>query len=461
MPTARIRRPLLLICACAAAFVAAHLVHPAVAWAHARLKKSEPSAGSVLRKPPHELRFWFTEKPERALTKVSLADSAGHPIAVEAAAADTAGPMTVRIPITGALSSGRYTVKWSTVAVDGHPLSGTFTFRLALAEAVAPPVVASEEKAPDVTVLDSAIAPSPAPNANTISAIIARTVSYAALITVIGAVVFRFAILPRVGELDGEGRTDIAGATATLATVAAAVFTIAAVARLATQGSMIAQGVGQMRVVAMDTEWGAAWRVQVGAAVVAFIGFLLARSRIALGWGIALGGVLVLAVATAAGGHAVADADARTLAVATDAIHIMGAGGWIGSLLVLVTMGHRIASRGGEGRGRRVAALVNAFSPAALAFAGMLVVTGGVSAWLRLGTLAALWTSPYGVMLIRKLVMVGLVVLAGAYNWRRMRPTLGADDTIDKMHRSATIELALSAVVIIMTAVLVAMPTPV
>jgi copper transport protein len=449
-----------LICACAAAFAAAHLVHPAVAWAHARLKKSEPSAASRLKTPPREIRLWFTEKPEVALTKVSIADSAGHPVAVEAAATDTAGPMTVRVPIAGALTSGRYTVKWSTVAVDGHPLNGTFTFRLDLPGPVVSPV-SVEIKTPEEAHVDSAVKGDAGPSANSLSAIIARTVSFAALITLIGAVAFRFAVLPRVLGLGGDGHADLAGATATLASIATAVCIVGAVARLAVQGSMISPDAGEMRVVAMGTEWGAAWRVQVGAAVVAFIGFLLARSRIALGWGIALAGVLVLAVATAAGGHAVADADARTLAVATDAIHIMGAGGWIGSLLVLVTMGHRVASRGGEGRGRRVAALVNAFSPAALAFAGVLVVTGGVSAWLRLGTLAALWTSPYGVMLIRKLVMVGLVVLAGAYNWRRMRPTLGADDTIDKMHRSATIELALSAVVIIMTAVLVAMPTPV
>ena len=88
------------------------------------------------------------------------------------------------------------------------------------------------------------------------------------------------------------------------------------------------------------------------------------------------------------------------------------------------------------------------------------IAFGVVSAWLRLGTLSALWSSPYGQMLMRKLVILLGVALAGLYNWRRMRPALGTPDVARRFRRSATIELAFGVAVIVVTAFLVATPTP-
>lgn len=456
MPTVSARRSFLLICVCAAALGAAHLVRPTLAWAHARLKKSEPSAGSVSTTVPREIHLWFTEKPELALTKVSLADSAGRPVAVDAPVADKAGTMAVRVPITGALYTGRYMVTWSTAGVDGHPLQGTFGFRLALPGSVAAPAV---ESVPDVNVLDSVVVAKP--TVNSASAVAVRTLSFIALIAIIGAVAFRYAVLPRVATLSTCDQDTIGASAARTAAVAAAVFLVVAVVRLYLQGNMMSTGAGEMRVVAMDTEWGAAWRLQVGGAVLALIGFLIARSRVAVGWGVAAFGTLLLAVATSAGGHAAAAESARSLSLAADTVHIIGAGGWVGSLFYLVSVGLRWATTTADGRGRRVAALVAAFSPAALSFAAVLVVAGMVSAWLRLGSLTALWSSPYGVMLIRKLVMVAFVAGAGAFNWKRVLPMLGSDESVARITRSGTIELALGVVVVVMTAVLVGMPTPV
>ncbi|HSH46764.1 MAG TPA: CopD family protein, partial [Longimicrobiales bacterium] len=107
-----------------------------------------------------------------------------------------------------------------------------------------------------------------------------------------------------------------------------------------------------------------------------------------------------------------------------------------------------------------VAALVNAFSPIALVFAGLVVLTGALSAWLHLGTPSALWTSGYGRVLLAKLGAVGLVAAAGAYNWRRARPRLGDVPAARRLTRSATLELAIGALVLVITAVLVATPPP-
>jgi putative copper export protein len=115
---------------------------------------------------------------------------------------------------------------------------------------------------------------------------------------------------------------------------------------------------------------------------------------------------------------------------------------------------------GPERRGPAVAALVNAFSPTALAFAGVTALTGLFAAWLHVGRPAALWETGYGQTLLVKLAVLSLVAGTGAYNWRRVRPALGDDTGTARVRRSAAAELAVGAVVLLVTAVLVATPTP-
>ena len=55
-------------------------------------------------------------------------------------------------------------------------------------------------------------------------------------------------------------------------------------------------------------------------------------------------------------------------------------------------------------------------------------------------------------------VLMG-VAGTGAYNWLRVRPTLGTSEATARLKKSATTELALGVAVIAVTAVLVALPT--
>jgi copper resistance protein D len=84
------------------------------------------------------------------------------------------------------------------------------------------------------------------------------------------------------------------------------------------------------------------------------------------------------------------------------------------------------------------------------------------AAWLHLGSLPVLWRSSYGLVLFRKLVVVAMLLAVGTYNWKRVKPSLreaGADGA-RRLTRSGSIELGLALVVLLMTAVLVASPTP-
>jgi copper transport protein len=186
------------------------------------------------------------------------------------------------------------------------------------------------------------------------------------------------------------------------------------------------------------------------------------NSGMEVGWVLAALGALVLAFTPALGGHALATPERTWLAVLSDGLHVLGAGGWLGGLLAVLAVGVPVAMRlGKERRGRAVAALVNAFSPAALFFAALVTATGVLSASFHLGSFADLWQSDYGRTLLLKVGVLSLLFGTGAYNWLRLRPALGADEGAHRLRRSAGFELAVGVVVLLITAVLVATPPPI
>jgi putative copper export protein len=211
----------------------------------------------------------------------------------------------------------------------------------------------------------------------------------------------------------------------------------------------------------LDTNWGRVWWIQLTAAGAAFAGFLIAHRKAAAGWSLAAMGVLVLAFTPALSGHALTAPGPASLGILADGVHVLSAGGWLGSLLTVLVVGIPAAMKlEAPERAPSVAALVNAFSPVALAFAGLLVGTGIVSAWLQVGAFPLLWTTGYGRILLLKVGVLLVLFAVGAYNAKILRPTLGDDAATPRLRRSATFELLVAALVLLVTAVLVATPTP-
>jgi putative copper export protein len=208
------------------------------------------------------------------------------------------------------------------------------------------------------------------------------------------------------------------------------------------------------------TVWGLGWLLQLAGSGLVLAGLGLARRRNE-GWWLATIGAIALAFTPALSGHAASTPGYAFPAVVSDAMHVIGASGWLGSLLIVVIVGIPAAIRlERDQRDAAVAALVNAFSPTALTFAGITVVTGVFAAWLHVGTFGNLWETVYGRTLLLKLGVLSVVALTGAYNWLRVRPALGTPESTGRMKRSATVELVVASLVLAVTAVLVATPTP-
>jgi putative copper export protein/methionine-rich copper-binding protein CopC len=445
------------------------------ALAHVALRSATPAANAQLDVAPRELRLAFTAPVELDFARLTLIGPDGDAVALGQLRNGRGSDSLLVAPIAGELSAGTHTVRWQIAGPDGHPVRGEYSFTitagatgLSPAPAVAGPT-APGQAAPPAEHHESAIPTSDFDAESPLYAAV-RWLTFLGLLGVIGAVAFRVLVLRRVGRGTGSPAGDLRpGASrraASFALGALALLTVALVLRLYAQSVALhgaAFALHPERIAAMltRTTWGWGWLLQAAGILVVLLGFFAARRGRELGWALALVGAIALAFTPSLSGHAVAAQELSTLAVLADGLHVLGAGGWLGSLLLVVVVGIPVALALEPGRrATAVAALINAFSPTALAFAGLVVATGLFSAWLHLGSVSALWESGYGRTLLLKIAVLTVVFGTGAYNWLRVKPSLGTERAATHLRRSATIELAVGALVLAVTAFLVATPPP-
>lgn len=285
----------------------------------------------------------------------------------------------------------------------------------------------------------------------------------------LGALALRLVVLPRYAGPDGPALraavdarlprwVDMVGIVAVIATVARLVAQHAAVF-----GADVTPSADSLAALLFRAHWGRTWWVAIGSAMA--VTWLAPRLRGSApsAWTSLSAAVVVFAATQPWSGHAAA-AERPLLALATQIVHVVGAGGWIGGLALLTFLAIP-AARGldrddGANSDARIAGLVRAFSPVALGFAALIALSGLITAWDNLGGLSPLWQSPYGRTLSLKLALLSVVAGTGAYNWRRVLPALGRPAATDALRRSALVELCAAVMVLLVTAILVATPLP-
>jgi putative copper export protein/methionine-rich copper-binding protein CopC len=442
--------------ACLAALLAACPI--AAANAHTRLSRSSPAAGDTLRDAPAAIRLWFSGRAELSFTRVRLLRADGSGIALGPVARLGSTTSAFTIPIGATLRGGTYTVVWQTAAADGHPVRGRFSFTI-----VGAPVVALADTARATPA--ERVATMPDEDGGELGDYqVARWAEFVAILAVLGTVVFRFVVLGAL-ERRQEPTADLAERGRQVGLGAVVLLLATGVYRLVTELRAVGHAPYVFDVTALgallaETTWGRGWLVGGVGAVVLLSGLIAARhSR--MGWYLAAAGALGVALSPALTGHAAAEADQPVLAIVADVLHVLAAGGWLGTLLLVVMAGVPAALRRVSGeRGPAAASILYAFHPLALACVPLLVISGLVSAWLRLGSFGALTSSRYGTYLLIKVLIFLCVALTGAYNWRRVLPTLGGEAGARQIRRTASLELAIGAVVLAVTAALVVTPPP-
>lgn len=436
------------------------------ARAHQQLRSASPAAGDSLSAAPSEIRLTFAQAVEPSLAELRLMGPGGE-VALGDLLVPSGSPAVLAAAIVGELVAGDYTVHWLVTGDDGHPVRGELPFTI-------------REGATGLAAVDSVLADGGAGQAETLEPmdaseplsagsplyVAARWLNFAGIVVVIGAVTFATLLLGRVGRRSGlapEGLLERARERAALVGLAGGLcLLIALPLRLFAQAAAL-QGAGGgssvelVRSILTRSLWGKGWLLAVAAVLITIAGFALARRGTKLGWLLGAVGAIALAVTPALSGHAAATS---TAAVISDSVHVLSAGGWLGTLLVMMLAGMPVMVESTTSKRAAAGALVSAFTPIALSFAGLLALTGVYAAWLHLNEVDDLWSSDYGQTLLLKLGALVLVLAAGAYNWRRARPALEVRGDPRPLRRSAVAELAFAALVLAITAALVATPPP-
>jgi copper transport protein len=191
----------------------------------------------------------------------------------------------------------------------------------------------------------------------------------------------------------------------------------------------------------LTSRWGARWHWQSLAAVACAIAYACAGGGRRIAWVAAGASSVALCMSVTLTGHASGD-PAR---MAIHAAHLVGGGLWLGTLATLVAVSLSME------RTMR-AALFHAFSPVALAGAGVTASAGATAAIMYVGAFENLWLTAYGRTLIVKLAFVVGAAACGYVNWRRVRH--------GQTPARAIVELVFAAAIVIVTAALTELEHP-
>ncbi len=183
--------------------------------------------------------------------------------------------------------------------------------------------------------------------------------------------------------------------------------------------------------VLLHTQFGTVWLLRMGV-ILLLTTVLFLRERedstadwAALrveGWLLAAGAAGALAWA----GHGAAVEPNGGLALASDLVHLIAAGVWLGALAPLIVLLRAAATpAGADGRPHAVL-VVRRFSQLALAAMLILIATGLWNTWMQVGDLPSLIGTRYGWLLLAKLALLGPILAIAAAN-RRLVPALSGE----------------------------------
>jgi copper transport protein len=441
------------------ALVALGLVLPAVAGAHAALLRTSPSASVVTNGSPSQVALTYSESVEPRFSIISVTDVNGRQVTSGSPARQPGSPQTLVEPLQK-LSPGWYLVIWRVISADGHPVRGAFTF------AVGP----SPGPAPQFVI------PSLSETAATPGLVGLRFIAFLSAMLAVGLFAFRMLIArPLVRVLPGSSLRAVTiayGASLAVSLVAVPVYVLASTAKFALRSIL---DLGTLVPLVRDSGFGRSyvdlWIVLAlfGLAGLAAIAIdrpsrpirsaaeLLATAA-AL---ITAGGVLVI---PGIAGHA-SQTSPAALALGLDWVHLVCGSIWIGGLLGLLVLWFATpATR----RRPALALVVPRFSSVAFVSVLVLLASGVAASYLHLPTLASLWETSYGKVILIKAGLLAATMLVAAVNLLVTRPRLAAagirEDLAERapalLRRLIASEIVLVIAAVLAASVLTSLPPP-
>jgi putative copper resistance protein D len=210
--------------------------------------------------------------------------------------------------------------------------------------------------------------------------------------------------------------------------------------------------------VLFETQFGRVWQLRLGLIAAAFVLVASAlaqiqasRMLIAVLWLISV----VFLISLAWISHAAA-ATLHPFGVLGDMLHLCAAGLWMGGLVPLVIfLAHTSAS---FSLAEIVPRVLRRFSTLSLCCVSVLVASGISNSWLLVGSVSALFTTPYGRLLLVKLTLFAALVAFGARNRFLVKAKLlkapAGPHLVSQLRRNVLYEVCLGAAVVAIVACL-------
>jgi copper transport protein len=380
----------------------AALALPTTALAHVTLQSASPATQSSVGSAPTEIRLTFDE-PVAITPRAIQVFAPGGALLSGASRAIEEGRVVVA-PVSKLKAGSAYTVRWRVAGRDGHSPAGVYTFGVGVS---APPP--TEAVGADGTTWTDSLA---------------RWLLFVALALLIGPLAMRLLIVGRPLPNRLEQRFHIVAIVAALAAINAGIVAFVLRASNALQLPLADLIYGDLQPFAENTRFGVAFlAMTVGLGVVAALLMVAwAFDRSAPRWW-ALGLSILLASGLSLSGHQATESNASKVSELADWVHLVGACIWVGGL---VTLAFLVWPTAPELRRRAFLG----FSQLAVVVVGAMVLAGAYLALVRLPTVADLWETQYGRLLLLKLAIVVLALAWGGIHHTFVRPRLEAREEL-------------------------------
>lgn len=381
-----------LLCLLMVLLVGPWLAAPALA--HSALIATEPGDGAVLTDAPSRFTLRFNESVRPIVGRLSLPD--GRTVLLNNPPSGT----EIVFDLPALTDKGSYLLSWRVTSSDGHPVAGGNVFSVGHQTETA----------------DGSIA----------APLVTRATLWGARVILVAGFLF---------GISGVAFAHLAGRPAPVATRHAVTLGFISLPVVGVFQALDVLGQGPTALSGIAPWYELLRGPPALALLLAALALLLARmaERRALLAGLAL---ILMAGAAATTGHA-ATAPPQALMRPAVALHMLGAGLWIGALLPLIA-----ALRAGNAQPalRRFGAII----PWALA---VLLASGAALSVVQVHQVAALWTTAYGRVLLVKLVLVAGLLALGLWNRIALTPRAEAGDN-DPLRRVIRVEILLALLVI-------------
>jgi copper resistance protein C len=96
---------------------------------HAVLQRAEPRIESRLKRPPEEVRLYFSERIEPGYSSARVVNDRGQQVDRRDSRVDRVNPILLRVTLPP-LAPGTYRVMWRVLSIDADITEGDYTFRI-------------------------------------------------------------------------------------------------------------------------------------------------------------------------------------------------------------------------------------------------------------------------------------------------------------------------------------------